>query len=78
MVVHKSHYSLKIFRGASGQGHHVLYTANNSRGKLSRLAKQPRKFFPSNVLQYTVAMYSIDLINVAWAHVLRYLTYRNS
>ena len=42
-VVHKIHYSLKNFRGASGSGHHVLYTASNSRGKLLRLAENLRK-----------------------------------
>ena len=40
-VVHKTHYSLENYRNASGQGHHVLYTANDSRVKLSRLAKKP-------------------------------------
>ena len=33
-VTHKIHYSMKNFRGASGLGHHVLYTASDSRGKL--------------------------------------------
>ena len=42
-VVHKTHYSLENFRGASGRDHHVLYTANDSRGKLSRLAIKPQK-----------------------------------
>ena len=45
-VVHKIHYSLENFRGASGRDHHVLYTASDSRGKLLRLAKKPRKFSP--------------------------------
>ena len=40
-VVHKTHYSLENFRGASGPCHYVLYTANDSRGKLSRLAEKP-------------------------------------
>ena len=53
-VVHKTHHSLENFRGASGPYHYVLYTANDSRGKLSRLAKKPRKFSPSKVLPYTV------------------------
>ena len=39
--VHKIHYSLENFHGASGSGHHVLYTASDSRGKLSRSAKKP-------------------------------------
>ena len=42
-VVHKTHHSLENFRGASGPYHYILYTANDSRGKLSRLAKKPRK-----------------------------------
>ena len=40
-VVHKTHYSLENFRGASGPCHYVLYMANDSRGKLSRLAEKP-------------------------------------
>ena len=41
----------------SGPCHYVLYTANDSRGKLSQLAEKPqkpRKFSPSKVLPYTV------------------------
>ena len=53
-VVHKTHHSLENFRDASGPCHYILYTANDSRGKLSRLAKKPRKFSPSKVLPYTV------------------------
>ena len=45
-VVHKIYYSLENFRNASGCGHHVLYTASNSRGKLLRLAENPRKLHP--------------------------------
>ena len=48
------HHSLENFRGASGPCHYLLYTANDSRVKLSRLAKKPRKFSPSKVLPYTV------------------------
>ena len=33
-VVHKIHYSLENFSGALGHGHHVLYTASDSREKL--------------------------------------------
>ena len=43
MVVHKIHYSLENFHGASGHDHHVLYTASDSRGKLLRSAENPRK-----------------------------------
>ena len=53
-VVHKTHYSLENFCCASGRGHHVLYTANDSREKLSRLARKLRKFSPSKVSPYTV------------------------
>ena len=35
VVVHKTHYSLENFRGASGPCHYVQYTASDSRGKLS-------------------------------------------
>ena len=55
-VVHKIHYSLENFRGASGGGHHVLYTANDSKGKLSRLTEKPQKFFRLKVLPYTVIL----------------------
>ena len=58
-VVDKTHYSPENFRGASGPCHYVPYTANDSRGKLSRLANKPRKprrFSPSKVLPYTVYM----------------------
>ena len=40
-ALHKIHYSLEKFCGASGRGHHVLYTASDSRGKLSRSAEKP-------------------------------------
>ena len=64
-VVHKTHHSLENFRGASGPCHYVLYTANDSRGKLSRLAtkpRKPRKFSPSKVLPYTVIISHDTLI----------------
>ena len=48
-VVHKTHYSLENFRSASGPCHYVLYTASESRGKLSRLAKN----------RESVAVYSV-------------------
>jgi len=49
-VVHKIHYSLENFRSASGRGHHVLYTASDSRGKLSQSTEKceifpTRKFY---------------------------------
>ena len=44
--VHKTHYSLENFRGASGPYHYVLYTANDSKGKLSQLAKNRKNFPP--------------------------------
>ena len=56
-VVHKTHYSLENVRGASGPCHYVLYTASDSRGKLSRLAKKTRKFSLLKVLPYTVYAY---------------------
>ena len=42
-VVHKTHYSLENFRGASGPCHYVLYMANDSRGKLLQLSKKTVK-----------------------------------
>ena len=36
VVVHKIRYSLENFGGVSGHGHHLLYTASDWRGKLSR------------------------------------------
>ena len=79
-VVHKTHHSLENFRGASGPCHYILYTANDSRGKLSRLAKKPRKprkFSPSKVLPYTVYQanpscpcYSLYLcVNLSSVHI---------
>ena len=56
-VMHKIHYSLENFRGASGRGHHVLYTASDLMGKLSRsseISRKPQKFSHSKVLPYTV------------------------
>ena len=50
-VVHKIHYSLENFRGVSGHG---LYTASDSRAKLSRSAEKPQKFYHSKVLPCTV------------------------
>ena len=55
MVVHKTHYSLENFHGASGRGHHILYTASDLRGKLSQSAEKSRKFSPSKVLPYMVS-----------------------
>ena len=59
-VVHKAHYSLENFRDASGRGHHVLYTANDSRVKLSRLAKKTVK--TAKVLPYTVCAVGVVLM----------------
>ena len=56
-VVHKTHYSLENFRGASGPCHYVLYTANDSRGKLSRLAKNRKN-------HESFAVYGIRYITV--------------
>ena len=56
-VVHKIHYSLENFCSVSGCGHHILYTASDSRGKLLRSAEKSRilrKFSHSKVLPYTV------------------------
>ena len=50
-VVHKTHYSLENFRGASGLCHYVLYTESDSRGKL---LQKTAKVFPLKVLPYTV------------------------
>ena len=43
-VVHKIHYSLENFRNASGRGHHVLYTASDSREKFSKSAENCKSF----------------------------------
>ena len=56
-VVHKIHFLLENFRGASGRGHHVLYTASDSRGKLLQSTEKLRKsqkFSHSKVLLYMV------------------------
>ena len=68
-VVHKIHYSLENFRGASGRGHHVLYTASVTRGKVSQSAKKPRKFSHSKVLPYTVCCAHVLTLN---PHVTRH------
>ena len=65
-VVHKTHHSLENFHSASGPCHYVLYTANDSRGKLSRLAKKPQKFSPSKVLPYTVSLWSVHIPGVQY------------
>ena len=72
-VVHKTHYSLENFRGASGPYYYVLYTVNDSRGKLSRLAKNRESFPPSKVLPYTVLLLHVrffkhitNVILVVW------------
>ena len=55
-VVHKTDYSLENFHSALGPCHYVLYTASDSRGKLSRLAKNCencKSFPPRKVLPYT-------------------------
>ena len=53
-VVHKIHYPLENFRGASGRGHLVLHTAKDSRGKLLRSTEKLQKFSQSKVLSYIV------------------------
>ena len=59
-VVHKTQYSLENFRGASGRGHLVLYTANDLRGKLLRLAKKLQKLSPLE----SFAVYGISQVKV--------------
>ena len=54
MIVCKIYYSLENFHGASGRGHHVLYTASDLRGKPLRSAEKLQKFSPLKVLPYTV------------------------
>ena len=51
VAVCKIHHSLENFRGTSGCGHHVLYTASDSRGnqlknREKRKSFPPRKFCP--------------------------------
>ena len=48
-VVRKIHYLLENFCGASGGGHHVLYTASDSRGILSQSTEKLQKFSLSKV-----------------------------
>ena len=55
-VVHKIHYSLENFRGASGRGHHVLYTASDSRENFRDRLKT-ETVSHSKVLPYTVTHY---------------------
>ena len=44
VVVHKIHNLLENFCGASGRGHHVLYTVSDSRRKLLRLTEKCENF----------------------------------
>ena len=45
--MHKIHYSLENFRGASGLGHHVLYIASDSgKGKTFAIGRKTAKVFP--------------------------------
>ena len=67
--MHKTHYLLENFCGASDPCHYVLYAANDSRGKLSRLAKKTAKtakVSPLKVLPYAVthAMGAINVLDV--------------
>ena len=48
MVVCKIHYSLENFRGASGHGLHVLYTASNSRGGILQ-SRESLRYATANV-----------------------------
>ena len=67
-VVHKTHYSLENFHGASGPCHYVLYTVNDSRGKLSRLAKKnvkTAKVFPLK----SFAVYSMFVLVALHSYV---------
>ena len=66
MVVCKIHYSLENFCGASRCGHNVLYTASDSRGKLSRLAEKLqklKKFSPSKHLLCTVRFFEYNILD---------------
>ena len=42
------------FHGASGRGHHVIYTASDSRGKLLQSTEKPQKSSYSKILPYMV------------------------
>ena len=75
VIVHKMHYSLENFRGTSGRGHHVLYTASDSKGKLLRSTEKPqnRKSFPTRkfcCIQYFI----INVVTTnTGVHVKHYL-----
>ena len=61
VVEHKIQYSLENFRSAPGRGHHALYTASDSRGKLLRLAEKLRKFCRIQYCNCCVVEYPIGL-----------------
>jgi len=54
VAVHNIHYPLENFPGTSGHGHHVLYTARDSRGKLLWSTEKLQKFSQLKVLLHTV------------------------
>ena len=61
MVVHKTHYSLENFRGASAPCHYVLCIANDSRGKLSQLAKNRESFPPQKFCRIRYFAFEIQV-----------------
>ena len=79
VVVHKIHYSLENFRGASACDHHVLYTASDSRGKLLRstekTAKNTKVFPLESVTVYSMLFGSakIELELASFDLIFQYL-----
>jgi len=63
VIVHKIHYSLENFYGASGRGHHVLYTARDSRGKLLRSPEKTSHALESFALYGIYNMQSISSLS---------------
>ena len=71
-VVCKIHFSLENFHGASGHGHHVLYTASDSRGNFCDQLKirKNRESFPTRKfcsIRYSLQLLEIKFINICFS-----------
>ena len=67
--MHKIYYLLENFCGASGRGHHVLYTASYLKGKL---LQKTTKIFPLEGF----AVYDICICAQACLPIIMYVKYK--
>ena len=61
-VVHRTHYSLENFRGASGPCHYVLYTANDSRGNFCDWLKNHESFPPRKFCRIRYLLFNFKVV----------------